>query len=137
MGLFKRLFKRKRPLPDHLKRGYWGEAQAARFLKKKRRFKILVRNWHDPTGGELDLVMKSPEGILVFVEVRVRAMGALVGPFHSLSAAKRRLFKRAGHHYLRAIGRPAMPHRFDMVALSWRGDSIDIQHYENVMEERL
>lgn len=67
-------------------------------------------------GGEIDLVMREPDGTLVFVEVRARAGSRFGGAAASVGATKRRrLVYAAGHYLLRYASPP--PCRFDVVAL--------------------
>ena len=67
-------------------------------------------------GGEVDLVMREPDGTLVFVEVRQRAGTAFGGAAGSIGAAKQRRIVFAAQHFLRDW--PTLPPcRFDVVAL--------------------
>jgi len=67
-------------------------------------------------GGEVDLVMREPDGTLVFVEVRQRAGTAFGGAAGSIGVAKRRRIVFAAQHFLRDW--PTLPPcRFDVVAL--------------------
>ena len=52
--------------------------------------------------GEVDLILRAPDGTLVFVEVRARAAGRHGGAAASISAGKRRRIVRAAQHYLLA-----------------------------------
>ena len=67
-------------------------------------------------GGEVDLVMREPDGTLVFVEVRQRAGTAFGGAAGSIGVAKRRRIVFAAQHFLRDWPTPP-PCRFDVVAL--------------------
>lgn len=67
-------------------------------------------------GGEIDLIMHTPDGTLVFVEVRARAQARQGGAGASITAAKRQRLVRAARHYLMRWQRPP-PCRFDVVAL--------------------
>lgn len=73
-------------------------------------------------GGEVDLVMRARDGTLVFVEVRSRGRGGLVGAAESVSATKRRRIVFAAQHFLRELPSPP-PCRFDVVALD--GDRLE------------
>ena len=67
-------------------------------------------------GAEVDLILRAPDGTLVFVEVRARAAGRHGGAAASISAGKRRRIVRAAQHYL--LGLAVMPPcRFDVVAI--------------------
>lgn len=67
-------------------------------------------------GGEIDLVMRTRDGTLVFVEVRARRSTAQGGAAASVGAAKQARLVRAAQHYLMALATPP-PCRFDVVAI--------------------
>lgn len=70
-------------------------------------------------GAEIDLILREPDGTLVFVEVRARAGGAGGpggGAAASVTTAKQRRIVRAARHYLLRL--PKLPPcRFDVVAI--------------------
>jgi putative endonuclease len=82
---------------------------------------LVARNWRvargpAARGGEIDLVMRAPDGTLVFVEVRQRRGGGHGGAAASIDAAKRARLVFAARRYLATL--PAVPPcRFDVVAL--------------------
>ncbi|MDB5779057.1 MAG: hypothetical protein JWP79_3093 [Polaromonas sp.] len=65
-------------------------------------------------GGEIDLVMRTPDGTLVFVEVRQRASASHGGAGASIGGAKQRRIIFAARHYLMRFASPP-PCRFDVV----------------------
>ena len=73
-------------------------------------------------GGEVDLVMREPDGTLVFIEVRVRRDERFGGAAASIGAAKRQRLVFAASHFLRRFASPP-PCRFDVVAID--GDRIE------------
>jgi putative endonuclease len=73
-------------------------------------------------GGEVDLIMRSRDGTLVFVEVRARANARHGGAAASIGAAKRASLVLAARHYLAAM-RTVPPCRFDVVAID--GDAVE------------
>lgn len=78
--------------------------------------KLLARNYRTPGrgGGEIDLIMRAPDGTLVFVEVRQRASASHGGAGASISGAKQRRIVFAARHYLMRFASPP-PCRFDVV----------------------
>lgn len=66
--------------------------------------------------GELDLVMREPDGTLVFVEVRARADLRAGGAAASVTWAKRRRLQLAAQHFLLRYAH-LPPCRFDVVAI--------------------
>jgi len=119
------------------RRGDEGEAVAARFLARERGMKILVRNWRSPKNRhhEIDIVCRSPEGVLVFVEVRTRWDGLLFRAHASIDRHKKKVLKQGALEYLRGLGarRHEMSHRFDIVIVERTTDGRHIpHHFENV-----
>ena len=74
-------------------------------------------------GGEIDLIMRSPDGTIVFVEVRSRAHARWGGAAQSVTGLKQhRLVRAAAHWLLRFGGARTPPCRFDVVAIE--GDAL-------------
>jgi putative endonuclease len=67
-------------------------------------------------GGEIDLVMRTPDGTLVFVEVRQRSGALHGGAAASISPVKQQRIIFAARHYLMRFASPP-PCRFDVVLL--------------------
>lgn len=84
--------------------------------------RLLERNYRTPGrgGGEIDLIMRSHDGTLVFVEVRQRGTADHGGAAGSVSGAKQRRIVLAARHYLQRWGAPP-PCRFDVVAIEPEG----------------
>ena len=78
--------------------------------------RLQARNYRTPGrgGGEIDIVLRAPDGTLVFVEVRSRAQASHGGAGASIGAAKRRRIVLAARHYLLRWPSPP-PCRFDAV----------------------
>ncbi len=114
--------------------GARGEQAAADFLRARHGFAIVTRNWHSPRDrrDEIDLVCRDGD-VLVFVEVKARAEGALVSGFEAVNERKKRALRRAVHAYLGALKPPPRTFRFDVaeVTLSDRLP-VQVHHFENV-----
>ena len=80
--------------------------------------RLVARNYRTPGrgGGEVDLILREPDGTLVFTEVRQRADRAFGGAAASVGATKRRRIVFAARQYLLRLPSPP-PCRFDVVAL--------------------
>ncbi len=97
--------------------------------------RLLQRNFRTPGrgGGEIDLVMRAPDGTLVFVEVRARRSHAAGGAAASVGALKQRRIVFAARHYLSRL--PSWPPcRFDVVSiepsgLQWVQGAFDAHGY--------
>lgn len=99
----------------HLRLGAAGENAAERMYRNLD-CDILLRDYHLPK-GEIDLILR--DGLcLVFAEVKTRRAGTaeqarmLKGKIRT--AQKRRIY-RAAFSYMREIGRPHIPFRFDFI----------------------
>jgi putative endonuclease len=115
-------------------RGETGERLAAKYLRRERRFDILVRNWRSPRDrrAELDLVCRDGD-VLVFVEVKTRAPGALVPGIYTVNARKKRALRRACESYLRLLKTRPRTYRLDVVEVSLpESGAAEILHFENI-----
>jgi putative endonuclease len=101
-------------------KGERGELEALAHLQRHG-LRLVRRNYRvargpGAPGGEVDLVMREPDGTLVFVEVRLRTGAAQGGAAASVGRAKQRRVIHAARHYLLQL--PALPPcRFDVVAI--------------------
>jgi putative endonuclease len=84
--------------------------------------RLLERNYRTPGrgGGEIDLIMRAPDGTCVFVEVRQRASSSHGGAAASVSWTKQKRIVFAARHYLMRL-RTLPPCRFDVVAVQADG----------------
>jgi putative endonuclease len=89
---------------------------AARAYLVQAGLKFIEANYRTPGrgGGEIDLVMRAPDGTLVFVEVRQRSGASHGGAAASISAVKQQRIVFAARHYLMRFA-SAPPCRFDVV----------------------
>ncbi len=108
-----------RPLerPSTKQAGDAGEERALRHLQAAG-LRLLARNYRTPGrgGGEVDLIMQTGNGVVVFVEVRRRASSRFGGAAASVGAVKQRRIVLAARHYLLRWRSPP-PCRFDVVAM--------------------
>ncbi|HEY7063997.1 MAG TPA: YraN family protein [Chloroflexota bacterium] len=113
--------------------GTAGEALAAGWLERQG-YRVLARNYRC-RGGEVDVVADD-RGELVFVEVRTRRAGGLVGPEESVTRRKQERLVRAAEHYLQAHGAAERPWRVDLVAIevSAGGRVQRVEHYRSILE---
>lgn len=113
--------------------GLGGEARALAYLQRQG-LRLVERNYRVARGpsrraGEIDLVLRDPDGTLVFVEVRTRRSRDAGGAAASVTAAKRNRLVYAAQHFLLRFDR-VPPCRFDVVAidgdeLSWLPAAFD------------
>lgn len=92
--------------------------------------RLLTRNYRTPGrgGGEIDLIVREPDGTVVFVEVRSRSGRAFGGAAASIGATKQRRIVFAARHYLMRLGAEP-PCRFDVIvidpAIEWIKGAFD------------
>ena len=88
--------------------------------------KLVEANYRTPGrgGGEVDLIMRAPDGTLVFVEVRQRKSSSHGGAGASIGATKQRRIVFAARHYLMRFATPP-PCRFDVVLVEGSADAPD------------
>ena len=83
---------------------------------------------------EIDLVSRDGD-VLVFVEVKARAAGALVPGYHAVDERKKRVLRRGIKTYLAQLSQKPATFRFDVVEVSLVADPAmkpEILHFENV-----
>ena len=102
-------------------RGDAGEDEALAYLQM-RGLRLLQRNYRTPGrgGGEIDLIMQSTDGTVVFVEVRQRSRSDHGGAAASIGYQKQRRIILAAQHYL-LRWRQLPPARFDVVTIEANG----------------
>jgi putative endonuclease len=123
MNMFKSIALKPSPTTKAL--GDSGEERALEYLSA-RGLMLVARNFKTPGrgGGEVDLIMRSSDGTLIFIEVRQRKTLSHGGAAASISATKRRRIIFAAQHYISRLAH-IPPCRFDVIAL--QGDGQDMQ----------
>jgi putative endonuclease len=106
-------FSRSKELPEHLRLGTRGEKLARRFLRQNG-YKVLYRNFHGHSGGEIDIVCRDDD-TLVFVEVKTRTCEDFGRPFAAVDRQKQKRISRGGLAWLRMLDNPEILFRFDVV----------------------
>lgn len=108
----------------HGNTGMRGEDLAHRYLRK-RGFTVAARNWRPPQGGgEIDIVAWEGDR-LVFVEVKTRAIADGNAPERGINEEKIRALRRAARDYVRRSGADPERVRFDTIAITGGGKSIE------------
>ena len=107
------------------RQGDEAEGQALAYLRQAG-LQLLDANYRTPGrgGGEIDLIMRAPDGTLVFVEVRQRASQSHGGAGASISPAKQQRIIFAARHYLMRFASPP-PCRFDVVLVQGGAQSFE------------
>ena len=91
---------------------------AALHYLQRANLRLLERNYRTPGrgGGEIDLIMRAPDGTTVFVEVRQRKCASHGGAAASVGSVKQRRIIFSARHYLMRLREPP-PCRFDVVLI--------------------
>ncbi len=114
--------------------GQAGEREAARYLKR-RRWRILYRNYRAKGGGEVDLVCRDVAArALVFVEVKTRRTLEWGDPSSAVDESKQRLIIRGALEWLRLLGFPDISFRFDVVEVVGEPNAFECNLIENAFQ---
>jgi putative endonuclease len=97
---------------DAAETGRKGEAVAARYYQQ--RGCLLLAHDYRTRMGEIDLILREPDGTLVLCEVKTRAEGSLASPAEAVDRPKQRRLIRAAQYYLQQNGLSDAPVRFDV-----------------------
>ena len=98
-------------------RGRRAEDLAAAYLARQG-YRLVQRNYR-VRRGEIDLVAEE-QRTLCFIEVRSRASTRFGHPLETIDRRKRQRLLRAAQHFLHRHGDPAVPVRFDVLAIVLR-----------------
>jgi putative endonuclease len=113
----------------HLDIGKSGESIAINFLEEKG-YRIIRQNFRAGK-GEIDLIAWSPEGCLVFVEVKTRSLDGYGGPEEAVDRKKQVMIARTAGSFMAQIGHEGEI-RFDIISvLLARGELKSIRHAED------
>ena len=105
----------------------------ARNVLEERGMEFLARNYRHGH-CEIDIVMRD-DGELCFVEVKTRSRQDGYRPADAVGRDKQRNVIRAAKGYLRAIGQPRIPFRFDIMEVQYRhGRLFSVNHIRNAFE---
>ena len=114
---------------NHIDTGQQGEALAANYLQEKG-YRIVVRNFRSGK-GEIDLIAWAPEGALVFIEVKTRALDGFGGPEESVDKKKQDMLARTAGSFMEQIGHEGEI-RFDIISVLLRNGQLNsIRHAED------
>ncbi len=111
--------------------GKFGENVATQYLRHKKKFKIITRNWKKGH-GEIDIVCWDID-VLVFVEVRTRSIKSNVTGYYSINKKKKEILRSVCKSYLSGLNKPPKNFRFDVVELKFSHyHDYSIHHFQNV-----
>ena len=98
-------------MDERKRRGNRGEAVVAGYLRKKG-YRLLESQFRCRF-GEIDLIARSPEGVLCFVEVKTRSSKGFSHAMEAVTAQKQQKLRTTAQIYLARTGVDC-PCRFDV-----------------------
>ena len=101
---------------DAAETGRKGEAVAARYYQQ--RGCLLLAHDDRTRMGEIDLILREPDGTLVFCEVKTRQPDSLTTPAEAVTPAKQRRILRTAQLYLQHTNQSDQPMRFDVAEVT-------------------
>jgi putative endonuclease len=112
--------------------GSFGEEEAVNYLKNIGYY-IVDRNFRTKF-GEIDIIAKSPEGLLIFVEVKTLSNSKEILPEDHMTVKKLNSFKKSSEFYANQnINLSKNGFRLDLIAISLNLNSENkIRHYQNI-----
>ncbi len=114
--------------------GRQGEQDAAEYAVS-RGFTVLERNYRTPY-GEIDLILRSPENEIVFVEVKARTSSFFGYPETAVDKRKKTHIIRSAYYFLgQNFPDEEIPWHVDIMALIYKKDRKTIRNFrwfENV-----
>ena len=96
--------------------GHIGEAIAAKYYQQ--RGWLLLNHNYRTRMGEIDLILREPDGTLVLCEVKTRSPDPLATPAAAVTPAKQRRLIRTAEYYLQHTGQSDEPVRFDVAEVT-------------------
>ncbi|WP_186804886.1 YraN family protein [Limihaloglobus sulfuriphilus] len=110
--------------------GRWGERKAVKYLKGKG-YSVLALNYRCKA-GEIDAVMSTPEGVIVFVEVKSRRKEGLWRAVDAVTRKKQRKIAASAKFFKKRYKCTDLISRFDIVTVVLdEKKKPKITHYEN------
>ena len=101
---------------DHSGLGQWGERKAAEYLEGQG-YRLLDTRFRCRE-GEIDLILREPDGTLVLCEVKTRSPDPLASAASAVTPAKQRRLIRTAKYYLQQTGQSEKPVRFDVAEVT-------------------
>lgn len=126
---------------NHLRQklGKLGERLALQFLTRKSY--QLIRQNYLIRGGQIDLIMLSPQGNLIFVEVKTRLPSFTDIAVEETIISRRQIqvLRRTAAHFLAGIAFPFTTWQLDLIWINFQqlGNfplKAKIKHYQNILE---
>lgn len=109
-------------------RGFEGETIAADYLIQQG-YTILTRNFYSRY-GELDIIARAPDGVIVFCEVKRYKKNSMVSPLEAVGDTKIKRLQATAQYYLLKVRQQDADCRFDLLVVE---DQLVQQHLINII----
>jgi len=116
---------------ERLELGEFGEKLALQKIKGLG-YKKIIQNYRCPL-GEIDLIARDDD-TLVFIEIKTRRGGSIAYAKEAVDARKKRQLSKVALAYLKSNDCYGVKARFDVVAVSLRGDKPRIEVIKNAFD---
>ncbi len=98
----------------------------------RRGWEVLDRNWRT-AAGEVDLVCRDPDGVVVVCEVKSRRGTGRGSPLEAITHAKAARLRRLAAVWARAQQSPVPALRVDALGVLWHPDgTASVQHVRGI-----
>lgn len=109
--------------------GDQAETIAAEFLKQKN-YQLVAQNFQCRF-GEIDLIMRSPDNEIIFIEVRYRKNDNYGGAVASITTNKQNKIRKTAEHYLQSNQLNDSACQFDVIAITQKNNKLNIDWITN------
>lgn len=95
--------------------GALGEARVARYLENLG-YILIEKNWRI-SDGEIDLILRAPDGRIIFTEVKARSSQAFGHPLEAITSVKAQRMRKLALAWLVLHNQWSHPFRIDAAAV--------------------
>jgi putative endonuclease len=111
--------------------GNWGEEQVCSFVQRQGMC-VLDRNWRYSRYGELDIIARDENGVIVFVEVKTRRGEHNGAPVEAVDHHKFYQMRKIAAAYLQKSRQRAASIRFDVAGITVKRDGSYVYYVKGV-----
>jgi len=109
-------------------KGQLGEQQALHYLESQG-YILITTNFRSRI-GEIDIIVKTADHMIVFVEVKYYKENSLIHPTESITPRKKKRILHTAQWYIHKYGIENTMFRFDLLVVK---DRSDFEHYKNII----
>lgn len=94
-------------------------------------YRLISQNFYSKF-GEIDLIMKSPDGNTVFMEVKTYKKDALMDPRFSITPKKIKNLIRTAKYFIYRMNAENENFRFDLIIVPQESSTVPIEHLVDI-----